>query len=90
MKSDLNVEELRIAIALALKDAKGRPFAAFRGDHRKPLRRRAKPGQAGARRLVAMQISPSRSSSVAKIQRAERIFARSYDAISQRIKGGAA
>ncbi len=63
-------------VAAIVLNRKSRPFAMFRGDVRKPVRSRAAPGEAGKRRLSAMVISPAHASSVAKLQRAQRILIR--------------
>lgn len=63
-------------VAAIVLNRKSRPFAMFRGDFRKPVRARAKPGEAGKRRLAAMVISSAHASSVAKLQRAQRILIR--------------
>jgi hypothetical protein len=69
-------QALAQAIITEIKRHKGRPFAAFRGDFRKPVKRRAKPGQADGRRLAAAPIILDRSSSVKRLMRAQRIFFR--------------
>jgi hypothetical protein len=71
-----SVEAFAEAVAVAVKRNKSRPFAAFRGDFRRPVRRRAKPGTAGMDRLYAANIVPDRSSNVAKLQRGLRIMKR--------------
>ena len=60
----LAIHRLLLAI-----NAKARPFAAFRGDYRRPLKQRT----GGAGRMLAMNISPALSSSVRKFERRERM-----------------
>lgn len=58
------------AIAVEVRRNKPRPFAAFRGDHRRPVKLR----HDGTRRLYAMAIVPDRASNIAKLQRGLRII----------------
>lgn len=68
------------AIAVEIRRRKARPFAAFRGDYRRPLSNRRKikgcPVAADMRRVFAMDIAPDRASNIAKLQRGLRIIAR--------------
>lgn len=70
------ISSFYLASTLARGAHDERPFAMFRGDVRKPVRRRAAMGQAGKRRLAAMSISPAHGSSVRKLYRAQRILLR--------------
>ncbi len=76
MLSGANHFALSQAIMLAKGAAKGRPFGAFRGDYRRPVKVKAKHGKAGARRLFAVNASPAHSSTVHKWDRCRRIMAR--------------
>lgn len=71
-----SVEAFAEGIRLAIVNRKERPFAAFRGDHRRPVKHRAKPGKADGRRLFAMSLPPDRVANIAKLQRGLRILAR--------------
>ncbi len=79
-----SVEAFAAALATEIKRNRPRPFAAFRGDYRRPLSNRAKikgaPRAADLRRVYAMSIQPDRASNIAKLQRGLRIIARCTEA----------
>lgn len=79
----VNALAFREAIRIALNGSNPRPFAAFRGDYRRPVKRGGKVRKgkwpllsADYRRLFAMSIAPDRASNIAKLQRGLRIIAR--------------
>lgn len=79
----INALAFREAIRIALNGSNPRPFAAFRGDFRRPVKRGGKVrkgkvplASADMRRLFAASIVPDRTSNIAKLQRGLRIIER--------------
>jgi len=70
------IDAFALAVALEMARRRPRPFAAFRGDLRRPVKRRAASGQADYRRVVVMSLPPDRSSNISKLQRGLRIIER--------------